>query len=98
MNETLYRPTEKGTLALIRDYEAQIALYKIRIEMLEQTERELHSRLNLYGQMMADPETMKKNLTLAGLPIMEVRGIYELLDEWHRNGGTQQLVDWLAAE
>lgn len=88
--------TPPDDLALIRDYEAQIAMYKLRIEVLEAKEKSLEEHIRW---MHSSPEIMLKKLTVAGFPAIDVKAIYELLDEWHRLGGTQADIDhWRARE
>jgi hypothetical protein len=82
--------TDPKTLQLIRDYEGQIALYKLRIEHLEQQIKNEQAWVRLYTSR---PEEMIKKLQVAGFPAIDVKDIYELLDEWHSLGGDPALLE-----
>lgn len=77
---------------LIRDYEGQIAMLKMRIELLEQQVKDRDASLRIaYGS----PERMLANLQIAGFPAIDIKTIYETLDEWHREGGSDGLIAYI---
>lgn len=79
-------------LELIRDYERQLADMRLRISELERKLGEVNSTLNA---MYAAPDIMLRKLQVAGFPAIDVKEIYETLDEWHREGGSDGLIEWL---
>lgn len=85
---------ESRELELIRDYEGQLAVYRLRIEELERKNETLNQTV---GWLTGNPELLLQKMTVAGFPALDVKAIYETLDEWHREGGSEPLIEWLRA-
>ena len=82
------------TLALIRDYEGQIALLKLRIEYLEEAEaKATKEREEAYRLFTYKPEQLMEKMTVAGFPATEIRDIYRIIQEWHKEGGRPALLE-----
>jgi hypothetical protein len=82
---------DSQTLGLIRDYEGQIALYKLRIEHLEEEAKNRQRMLDI----AYDPRRWEEpdGLHIAGMQFRDFKAIYEMLDEWHKIGGDPALLD-----
>lgn len=82
------------TLNLIRDYEGQIALLKLRVEHLEGEEKRLTNQLHeSYRMATAKPEELLEKLMIVGFPAKDIVDIYRILDEWHEAGGRPALLE-----